>query len=181
MGVLRISRLLNTEGLFCRIWVSFVGLFCKRDLYYRVVIVGVLRIVLFVLEHSRKNNVCHPPYWAIWGLDIFRWRLGKRKKGKRKKRKKRQTKRIYKNITLLIRRIGYGVVTISRLLQDIGLFCKRALQNRPIFCKRDLYFLRSLLIVAPYLGGSGGSGSLGALVFLKEKVSAKSFRHFILE
>ena len=33
----------------------------------------------------------------------------------------------------------YGVATISRLLQIIGFFCKRALQKRPIFCKRDLY------------------------------------------
>jgi len=33
---------------------------------------------------------------------------------------------------------GHGVATISRLLQIIGFFCKRALQKRPIFCKRDL-------------------------------------------
>jgi len=36
--------------------------------------------------------------------------------------------------------VHYGVATISRLLKNIGLFCKRALQKRPIFCKRDLYF-----------------------------------------
>jgi len=38
---------------------------------------------------------------------------------------------------------SYGVATISRLLKNIGLFCKRALQKRPIFCKRDLQFERA--------------------------------------
>jgi len=32
----------------------------------------------------------------------------------------------------------YGVATSSRLLEIIGLFCKRALQKRPTFCKRNL-------------------------------------------
>ena len=32
---------------------------------------------------------------------------------------------------------GYGVATISRLLQVTGLFCKRALIQEMIFCKRD--------------------------------------------
>ena len=36
--------------------------------------------------------------------------------------------------------ISCGVATMSRLLENIGLFCKRAIQKRPIFCKRDLRF-----------------------------------------
>jgi len=36
-----------------------------------------------------------------------------------------------------IKECSYGVATISRLLQIIGLFCKRALYKR-LFCKRDL-------------------------------------------
>jgi len=35
----------------------------------------------------------------------------------------------------------YGVATISRLLQIIGLFCKRALQKRPIFSKETYNFM----------------------------------------
>ena len=35
---------------------------------------------------------------------------------------------------------GYGVATISRLLKNIGLFCKRDLQKRPIFCKETYIF-----------------------------------------
>jgi len=34
----------------------------------------------------------------------------------------------------------YGVATISRLLQNIGLFCKRALPKRPIFSKETYNF-----------------------------------------
>jgi len=34
----------------------------------------------------------------------------------------------------------YGVATISRMLQIIGLFCKRALQKRPVFCKETFIF-----------------------------------------
>ena len=33
------------------------------------------------------------------------------------------------------RDVSYGVATMSRLLKNIGLFCKRALQKRPVFCK----------------------------------------------
>jgi len=32
------------------------------------------------------------------------------------------------------------VATISRMLKNIGLFCKRALQKRPIFCKETYIF-----------------------------------------
>jgi len=35
---------------------------------------------------------------------------------------------------------GYGVATISRMLKNIGLFCKRALQKRPVFCKETYIF-----------------------------------------
>ena len=35
---------------------------------------------------------------------------------------------------------NYGVATISRMLKNIGLFCKRALQKRPIFCKETCIF-----------------------------------------
>jgi len=34
----------------------------------------------------------------------------------------------------------YGVATISRMLKNIGLFCKRALQKRPVFCKETYIF-----------------------------------------
>jgi len=36
--------------------------------------------------------------------------------------------------------IYYGVATISRMLKNIGLFCKRALQKRPVFCKETCIF-----------------------------------------
>jgi len=36
--------------------------------------------------------------------------------------------------------IRYGVATISRMLKNIGLFCKRALQKRPVFCKETCVF-----------------------------------------
>jgi len=35
---------------------------------------------------------------------------------------------------------NYGVATISRMLKNIGLFCKRDLQKRPIFCKETYIF-----------------------------------------
>jgi len=45
----------------------------------------------------------------------------------------------------------YGVATISRLLEFIGLFCKKALYKR-LYSTKETYNLRSLLIVAtPYL------------------------------
>ena len=34
----------------------------------------------------------------------------------------------------------YEVATISRMLKNIGLFCKRDLQKRPIFCKETYIF-----------------------------------------
>jgi len=34
----------------------------------------------------------------------------------------------------------YGVATTSRMLKNIGLFCKRDLQKRPIFCKETCIF-----------------------------------------
>ena len=34
----------------------------------------------------------------------------------------------------------YGVATISRMLKNIGLFCKRALQKRLVFCKETCIF-----------------------------------------
>ena len=37
-------------------------------------------------------------------------------------------------------RARYGVATISRMLKNIGLFCKRALQKRPVFCKETCIF-----------------------------------------
>ena len=35
----------------------------------------------------------------------------------------------------IVKQMHYGVATISRMLKNIGLFCKRALQKRPVFCK----------------------------------------------
>jgi len=36
--------------------------------------------------------------------------------------------------------LHYEVATISRMLKNIGLFCKRALQKRPVFCKETCIF-----------------------------------------
>jgi len=36
--------------------------------------------------------------------------------------------------------LDYGVATISRMLKNIGLFCKRALQKRPVFFKETCIF-----------------------------------------
>jgi len=41
---------------------------------------------------------------------------------------------------LFVDRLTYGVATTSRLLEMIGLFCKRALQKRPIFSKETCNF-----------------------------------------
>jgi len=51
----------------------------------------------------------------------------------------------YMNIYMLgivtaLCRSCYGVATISRMLKNIGLFCKRYLQKRPIFCKETYIF-----------------------------------------
>ena len=46
---------------------------------------------------------------------------------------------IYKRVTAYICK-PYGVASISRMLKNIGLFCKRALQKRPIFCKETYIF-----------------------------------------
>ena len=40
----------------------------------------------------------------------------------------------------LLKTSGYGVATISRMLKNTGLFCKRDLQKRPIFCKETYIF-----------------------------------------
>ena len=49
----------------------------------------------------------------------------------------------------------YGVATISRMLKNIGLFCKRDLQKRPIFYKETYIFKhptnRSHPIICPLL------------------------------
>ena len=37
----------------------------------------------------------------------------------------------------------YEVATISRMLKNMGLFCKRAVQKRPIFCKETFIFQHS--------------------------------------
>ena len=42
---------------------------------------------------------------------------------------------IYKRDSEPVCHMRYGVATISRMLKNIGLFCKRDLQKRPIFCK----------------------------------------------
>jgi len=34
----------------------------------------------------------------------------------------------------------HGVATISRMLENIGLFCKRDTQKRPVFCKETCIF-----------------------------------------
>jgi len=36
----------------------------------------------------------------------------------------------------------YGMATISRMLKNLGLFCKRDLQKRPIFCEETYIFKR---------------------------------------
>ena len=48
--------------------------------------------------------------------------------------------------------MGYGVATISRMLKNIGLFCKRALQKRPVFCKENCIFKHPTHRNHPILG-----------------------------
>ena len=50
---------------------------------------------------------------------------------------------------------GYGVASISRLLKNICLFCKRALQKRPIYCKETYDFKEPTNRSHPIRGGSG--------------------------
>ena len=47
---------------------------------------------------------------------------------------------VQKFISKYVYRSGYGVATISRMLKNLGLFCKRDLQKRPIFCKETYIF-----------------------------------------
>jgi len=51
--------------------------------------------------------------------------------------KEPHTSNIYVYIYLIY---TYGVATISRMLKNIGLFCKKDLQKRPIFCKETYIF-----------------------------------------
>ena len=50
------------------------------------------------------------------------------------------------------------MATISRMLKNIGLFCKRDLQKRPIFCKETYIFKHPthrshpIIIATPYKG-----------------------------
>jgi len=50
------------------------------------------------------------------------------------------------SIVIVYRRssVSYGVATISRMLKNIGLFCKRDLKKRPTketyILQRDIYF-----------------------------------------
>jgi len=44
----------------------------------------------------------------------------------------------------------YGVATISRMLKNIGLFCKRDLQKRPIFCKETTIYHAYVTICVNY-------------------------------
>ena len=50
-------------------------------------------------------------------------------------------------------RAEYTVATISRMLKNVGLFCKRALQKRPIFCKEKYIFKRPTNRSHPIPGG----------------------------
>ena len=43
-------------------------------------------------------------------------------------------------MTNALKKNDYGVATISRMLKNISLFCKRDLQKRPIFCKETYIF-----------------------------------------
>ena len=47
---------------------------------------------------------------------------------------------IYKRVISTFSTKEYGVATMSRMLKNIGLFCKRDLQKRPIFCKETYIF-----------------------------------------
>jgi len=46
----------------------------------------------------------------------------------------------YMYICIYTRTYVYGLATISRMLKNIRLFCKRALQKRPVFCKETCIF-----------------------------------------
>jgi len=64
--------------------------------------------------------------------------------------------------------IGYGVASISRMLRNKGLFCKRALQKSPIFCK-ETYILKHPI-----------NGSHRIACFLMEMTELKSYSSVFL-
>ena len=63
-------------------------------------------------------------------------------KGGREGEKERERQSESEAVLDCLTRVFYGVGTISRMPQNVGLFCGRALQKRPIFLKETyiLYF-----------------------------------------
>jgi len=75
------------------------------------------------------NNICLIPYWWIDQTDGCVWRVECLS----------DTSSYVMSHTHPS--VWYGVATISRMLKNIGLFCKRDLQKRPIFYKKT-YILK---------------------------------------
>ena len=46
----------------------------------------------------------------------------------------------YVYIMYILCYVSHGVTTIRRILENTGLYCKRALQKRPILCKETYIF-----------------------------------------
>ena len=59
---------------------------------------------------------------------------------------------------------NYGVATISRMLKNIGLFCKRALQKRPIFCKETCIFKHPTNRSHPPWAGKGNDSNVNGIL-----------------
>jgi len=64
------------------------------------------------------------------------------------------------------------VATISRMLKNIGLFCKRALQKRPVFCNETYIFKHPTnrshpISDVPLNLGTGWRRLTGSLIFIR--------------
>ena len=73
-------------------------------------------------------------------------KVGNKKNFFRIHKAKAKTQCIYINMYIYMYSASgrYGVASISRMLKNIGLFCKRALQKRPIFLKETYIFKHSI-------------------------------------
>jgi len=134
--------------LICRVSLSYACLCVCVSVCVRVCMSACLHVCVClalslctcVCGCARCACVC-----ACCGVSCERWLFGwaprvySRSRSVSTKERASQRRRSWgeKNQVVLF---SYGVATISRLLKDIGLFCKRDLQKRPIFCKETYIF-----------------------------------------